>query len=316
VSELKSFKILRNGRILDYRQNDNLDLGLISQFFSKKYKILQIWNAPRHVVGILEKGRSKLFLKLSSSEGTSVITQNEYNWNDFFNKYYKNKNFIVPKNYDSGWFQKKYFYLITDYFEGNLLCNLQSTEEEEENFENHLEQIIDLSEIIQKLPKNGFIIHKNHTKDFRQRYLLKVYDWFEDIPKKIVRKYQIDDLLKIAEDNIGKLNCKVRHGDFTPWHMFLQKDNKLILIDGEHALPYGVENYDICYLIQRVYMIMNNKLLAIKIFNNLIKRGYDKNKLKTVLASRGVGGYLEAGIFGKATTYEIAEDFKEWIFSI
>ena len=70
------------------------------------------------------------FLKLSTSEGISIVTRNEYEWNNYFNNYSSDSRFRVPKNYESGLYDSKYFYMITDYFDGELICAVDSTYEQ------------------------------------------------------------------------------------------------------------------------------------------------------------------------------------------
>lgn len=88
----------------------------------------------------------------------------------------------------------------------------------------------------------------------------------------------------------------------------LLPNKQLGLIDGEHAHSFGVENYDICYFIQRVYSILKDEKLASKIFHKLLSRGYDKSKLRTVLLSRAIGGFLDES-FKPVPDYQTASEF-------
>lgn len=97
-------------------------------------------------------------------------------------------------------------------------------------------------------------------------------------------------------------------GFYTMAHNPLLGDSKLGLIDGEHAHSLGVEYYDICYFIQRVYSVLEDEELASKIFHKLLSRGYDKSKLRTVLSSRAIGGFLDES-FKPSPDYQIASDF-------
>lgn len=313
MRELKSFKIHLKNKVLDYRQSEDLDLEKVRSFFSKKYQIEKLWKVPRHVLGIFVKGNQKFFLKLSTSEGIGIITENEYNWNDYFNKYNTNSDFLVPKNYDKGIYNGKYFYLITDYFEGSLLCEIRE-KCNSVNFIKHINQIIGLSETIQELPQSGFVLPEYEEINYKIRFLNKTVGWFEDINNDLIEKYKIGELLEVVKSGIDKLESKPRHGDFTPWHILKLKNNKLGLIDGEHAFPDGVENYDICYLIQRVFSILKNPQLAQAIYSKLIERKYDKNKLKIVLASRAIGGFLDVSL-NNEIDYQFAIDFKNWVLS-
>lgn len=309
---LKSFKIRFKNKILDYRESDNLDLENIKDFFGKKYQIEKLWKGPRHILGILIKDNQKLFLKLSASEGISLVTKNEYNWNNYFDKYNKNNNYCVPKNYDNGIYGNKYFYLITDNFEGDLFCNI---DQDANNLIKYIPKIIKLSEIIQNLPKKDFPLPEYEGKDYIKRFLDKTKGWFEDIPKDICGKYNVNNLLKIVIKGIDKLDSKPRHGDFTPWHIIKLKNGKSGLIDGEHGLPDGVENYDICYFIQRGFSVLKSPKIAREIYSELFKKGYNKDKLKTVLASRAIGGFLDCSL-DQNLSYKFAEDFKNWVLNI
>lgn len=312
---LNSFKIRSGGKILDYRQGEKLNLNEIKSFFQSSYDVKKIWNGSRHVLGILTKGGVTYFLKLSTTEGISVVTKNEYDWNNYFNKYFPtNSSYLVPKNYDSGLYQNKYFYLITDYFNGELLCNINATYENTNQLIEYIPRVIAFSEVIQQLPAIEFTKHEYEESDYKVRFINKVKGWFNDIPVDVRKKYRIRVLLEIVEKGVSKLSSKPRHGDFTPWHMIKLPDKKLGLIDGEHFLPNGVEGYDICYLIQRVFSVLRNPSIAADIYTELLKRGYEKNKLKTVLAARAIGGFLDESLKEKPD-YQVANQFKDWVIT-
>ncbi|MBI2085770.1 hypothetical protein HYT74_00350 [Candidatus Daviesbacteria bacterium] len=293
---LNSFKVVSGNKILDYRLGENLDLGKIELFFSKNYYVKKLWNGGRHVLGILTKNSETYFLKLSTSEGISVITKNEYNWNDYFNKYFPS-GFLynVPKNYDSGFYKKKYFYLITEFFDGELLSF---------HLTDYISQVIELAELIQKMPYE--------EGDYRKRFIDKVNLWFADVPVGIRKKYKLELLLEIVEKGVGELIGYPRHGDFAPWHILNLREGRLGLIDGEHAKPNSVENYDICYFIQRVFSVLKNPLIAQDIYSRLLMRGYKKDKLKVVLAARAIGGFLDESLAAKPN-YKFANNFKDWV---
>lgn len=302
---LNSFKILKDGKLLDYRLGEDLDLDKVRSFFEQSYHIEKIQRGARHILGILSKDNKTYFLKLSTSEGISVVTRNEYNWNTYSNKYLpENRLFSVPKNYDKGSFRRKYFYLITNYFEGEPLCNIG---EDDSSLISCIPQIIEVSKVIQKLPgKEG---------DYLGKFVSKTKGWFDDIPSDVIKEYNIKELFQVVAEGMNKLDSKPRHGDFAPWHIVKLQGGKLGLIDGEHALPDGVENYDICYFIQRVFSVLKHPKVAMEIYDRLIKRGYSAEKLKIVLAARAVGGFLDESL-GEKPDYKIADQFKNWVLNI
>src|SRR3989344_3658943 len=150
---LGAFKIEVDGKILDYRLGKNLKLTDVRNFFNKKYKVKKLWQAPRHVLGELEKSNRKLFLKLSTTDGIGAVTENEYNWNQEFNSQIKRSesNYWVPKNYDYGLYQNKLFFLITDKLEGEFLAKTPAESKISQTFIVSIPDIIAFSRLIQKL---------------------------------------------------------------------------------------------------------------------------------------------------------------------
>lgn len=310
---LNSFKVRSNGKILDYRLGEKLNLSKIKSFFQRSYNVKKLWHGSRHVLGILTKNNMDYFLKLSSGEGISVVTKNEYAWNNYFNKYLsKNNHYIVPRNRSSGLYENKYFYLIINYLDGKLLCDIG---EDASCLREYIPQVIELSEIIQQLPRHDFINGNYEEVDYQTRFLDKTRNWFSDIPISVSRKFNVKFLLQLVENGVSELSGKPRHGDFTPWHLIKLKDGKLGLIDGEHAEPNGVEGYDICYFIQRVFSVLKNPSIARSFNLKLLEKGYDANKLKTVLAARAIGGFLDESLTNKPD-YRFANNFKDWIMKL
>ncbi len=312
---LGSFKVRSGKRILDYRLGENLDLGKIRDYFQESYRVKKLWQGARHVLGLLTKDNQTYFLKLSISEGISVVTRNEYYWNNYFNNYSLDTRYSVPKNYDNGLYENKYFYLITDYFSGKLLCETRSVYNKITDLVGYLPHVIELSEFIQQLPQVDFTADKYEEVNYQVRFLSKTRSWFGDIPISISKEFNVKILLEIIEKGVSELSSRPRHGDFTPWHIVKLADKRLGLIDGEHALPDGVEGYDICYFIQRVFSVLKNPNIAGDIYWRLKEKGYQTNKLKIVLAARAVGGFLDESLNDKPD-YGFANSFKDWVMKL
>lgn len=261
----------------------------------------------RHVVGWIEKNEKELFLKLSTTEGISIRTETEKVWNDEFNKHSTSQVFLVPKNFEDGYYDDMY-YIVMGKFDGSFVCDL---EKRENLIEQNIDGIISFAKHIQSLqlniPINDAIQNSNHQEWFR----LKTKSWLDSIPQNVSQKYGLINLWRVIDEGARNLSEKPRHGDFTPWHLIVLPGTKLGLIDGEHAHSHGVENYDICYFLQRVYTVLGMPEMAEKIFQKLLNRGYDKEKLRTVLASRAIGGFLDQS-FNSAPDYDRENEFKNW----
>ena len=311
--KLKAFQIRVDGKILDYLVGKQLNLDYIKSFFKKRYFVKKLWSGGRHILGILEKNNKNLFLKLATTEGISELTKIEYNWNEQFNNLMprKSSGFWVPQNEDFGIYNGNLFYLITDRFEGRLLAQ-RPEKTNSTDFIDQIPAIINFSELIQKL--NIVELTSKENPDYRERFFEKTKSWYNDIPKDIIEKYQVVDLLKVVEHGISKLKMKPRHGDFTPWHLFKLTSGQLGLIDGEHAKKNGVEYYDIGYFIQRVFSVLENPNFAEKILSELIKKNYSLEKLIIILAARAIGGFLDESL-KPSPDYTFCVKFKDWVIN-
>lgn len=308
---MEAFKVKKNGTILDYRVGQELDLGLVKDFFSGKFDVKKIWQEKRHAVGWVRKDRKEFFLKLSTTEGIGVRSETEKIWNDEYNKYSTSQEFLVPKNLEDGYYNGLY-YIVMDKFDGPFVCDL---ERKNNLIEQNIDNIIFLTEHIQGLPLdipiNDAIQNPNHQEWFK----LKTKSWLDSVPQEVAQRYGLSELCNIVADGAESLSEKPRHGDFAPWHMMVLSGGKLGLIDGEHSHSHGVENYDICYFIQRVHTVLKMPELALRIFQELLNRGYDKEKLRTVLASRAIGGFLDQS-FNPNPNYAKENEFKNWALNL
>ncbi|MCL5438761.1 MAG: hypothetical protein M1268_02095 [Patescibacteria group bacterium] len=311
---MNAYKIKVNGKILDYRLGNNLNLDDVKSYFEKEYKVEKLWQETRHVVGYLKKVDRELFLKLSTTEGISAVTKIEESWNEEFNKRVsRTQKFWVPKNFGSGYYKDNLFYLITDLFNGNKLCERVDDKTITDELKTSIEDIIEFSEIIQNLNLN--ILNYDKNLNYKDRFINKTNSWFNAIPKDVKEKYLLSKLLDAVKNGANNLSAKARHGDFTPWHMIRLKTGQLGLIDGEHALSKSVEYYDIAYFIQRVFSVLKNPEFAQKSINLLIKKNYDLNKLKVLLAARAVGGFLDESLTS-SPDYTFSERFKNWVIHL
>ena len=134
-----------------------------------------------------------------------------------------------------------------------------------ESLPKYLPQIIELSELIQGL--NLSSLRESDTEDsFQSTFFSKVKSWYESIPKEVAQKYEVTGLLDTIELSLAKLQSKPRHGDFTPWHIIELPNDKLGLIDGEHAKSESVEYYDICYFIRGFLVYFTKQTLLKRCF--------------------------------------------------
>lgn len=308
-----SFKVIKDGQVYDYRIFEKLDLVDVGNFFSVHYKVESLAQPGRHVTGILSDGRQNLFLKLATTEGTSIVLQNEHNWNEEFNKH-ENQKYKVPRNITSGKYNGL-FYNITEKLEGSLLSTVENFNLNAE-FGQLIPDIIGFADFISSLPIQKLgkpdIVTGATPQDW---FVNKTKSWLNAIPTQIQAQHGLLKLFAIVESEAPSLLKKPRHGDFTPWHLMKLNDGKLALIDGEHAMSDGVEHYDIAYLVQRIHTICNQPEIAINILEEVKRTGHDIRKLKTVMSARAIGGYLDAALAQKKD-YTLENNYKDWVLSL
>lgn len=311
---IKAFQLKVNGKLLDYRLGQKLDLGNVEAFFSKKYKVKKLWPGGRHLLGIIKKNNKELLLKLATSEGIGFVTKIEYQWNQCFNKLIPRKEsvFWVPKNYSQGLYNNL-FYLITDKFDGELFVKKPEKVKISKTFLKNIPLIIEFSELVQEL--NISNLSGQAKGDCREWFLKKTDSWHESIPEKIKEEHKLAKLLNIVKNDYSNLKKRPRHGDFTPWHLLKLKNGGIGLIDGEHATEKGIEYYDISYFIQRVFCVLENPSLAKKILSLLIDKKYNLDKLRVILAARAIGGFLDESL-KKIPNYDLHDYFKKWVISL
>jgi hypothetical protein len=308
---VSSFQVRKNGKVFDYRVGKNLDLEKIRDFFSRKYTVERIWQEKRHAVGFLKKDEKEFFVKIATTEGISIRTKTDKIWNDEFNKYSVSSKFNVPRNIEDGYFNGLY-YIVMERFDGDFLCDI---DDQNNLIEENIENIIDFTEHIQTLSMNIPVNDAIQDTDHREWFKQKTKSWLDNIPEKVINEYDLEGLWQIVEKGTEDLLQAPRHGDFAPWHIFVLGKEKLGLIDGEHAHSHGVENYDICYFIQRVHTVLSSPELAEKMFKVLLERGHDQKKIKTVLVSRAIGGFLDQ-FFNKSQDYKKESNFSRWVLKL
>jgi hypothetical protein len=305
---MQAFKIKSGGKVLDYRRSEILDLDEVKRDLSKKFDLIDIRQPGRHVIASINKNGHECILKLASTEGIGARTKIEEIWNNEFNKYSTRQNFKVPKTIESGYYQGLY-YLIVEKFNGIHLSTLRGGNN---IISKHIENIIGFSEYIQGLPlkiPNEDLIEAGTAQEW---FVEKTKSWYEGISPQVTKDCSVNKLLEVVEDGAGYLSEKPRHGDFTPWHIMALENGELVLIDGEHAHSHGVEYYDIAYFIQRVFSVIDRRDQAEEVLNNLKKRNCNIDKLKTVLASRAVGGFLDEYL-SPVPNYEKAKEFSDFV---
>ena len=291
------------------RESEVLDLDEVKLFFSQQnYEVLEINQLWRHVHGKLKKGDDVFFFKLASTEEIGTRTKNEVSWNKALHDVFSSSKvnfFSVPRIIKSGLYQNKFYYVAT-YYGGDLLASKNPLATE--GLSKWLDKITDINIFFKSL-KGVSLIRDNEIKSIRYDYLLKSNLWFNEFG---------DNSLNLLLDEVKKLSLDyemgLNHGDFVPWHM-IGDNNKVILIDGEHASNKYHKYHDVCYFYHRLWTVAANPGLANSyldmVYNKLSSSEKDTffEDMRPILACRALCGFRDAKVDG-VVDFKSHRDFK------
>jgi len=290
-----------------------IPLELVTTFLKKKgYQVVKIERYWRHVTAVVERGKKQYFFKMATTIKTGKMTKNEYSWNERVRLQINSETpFLVPQNYDQGFYQDNLFFFISDYFGKETLAD---------QFPPNPKQ---LNKWLSKVARTAFLISQIKIKDepekkpnertIGEHLISSASEWAAQV------EYNLQPLLTIIKKANQKAERRWRHGDFVPWHMYDLKKGKFGLVDAEHG-GNGLRYYDAAYFYIRVRQSLGKEEWAkafLSEFKNLLPK---KEKplfwrdLKPILAERLIGDYRGASIGPKAKREEKlkkCEQFKE-----
>ena len=283
----------------NYRKARLLDKDLIENYFSKNgYDILELHQLWRHLHKKPKKDNKIFFLKMASTPDIGERTQNETLWNQQIGSLIEKADinyFDVPKIYESGEYEKKFYYL-SSHHDGSMLAfkNPPNTE----NLDQWIDKIVKSNLFFLSLQKQNLNLRRDQDSISSQKkwneFFQRVQSWYLE-----VKEHQLQEMLESVKKLRDTYELGVNHGDFVPWHM-IQDGGKFILIDGEHASSQSPRYYDVCYFYHRLYTSAQNPGLAKNYLNKLRNQlsEEEKNKfdlsIKPILATRIIGGFWDA----------------------
>lgn len=278
----------------DHVTAEKLNFETIGRFLENRgYKIIELRQPWRHVVGEVLYENERLFLKLASTKGISERTKNEAAFLNNANTAWKRnfKSFRVPKIFDDGEYEGKY-YFICEYVFGKPLADLKQNKSE--ITQKDLDKTAEVATEILNLSKDCLLPKDiEHFKDiWKERLWTVSKEWSREI------KTDTKKLIQLIKDNINYLEIASSHGDFVPWSIYKTKEGQFYLVDSEAAQIAGPKFYDAAYFYHRVYTKLKRPDLAeifldkFKSINNFSE--HEDKVFNLVLASRVIGGYFDA----------------------
>jgi glycosyltransferase involved in cell wall biosynthesis len=266
----------------------------------KRYEVLKIERLWRHVTATIRKDGQPLFFKMATTIKTSKMTKNESEWNERVNSRLSPRApFKVPNSYENGFFKKKLFFFISDYFGDQTLADKYPPNSKQ--LDKWIPQIAQTAYLISQIKYES----KEKPKEITVgEYLItSASEWASQVE---VSVQSILEVIKNAKQEVKKLWV---HGDFVPWHMYELKKSKFGLVDAEHG-GYGLQYYDVAYFYIRVRQSLEEEKMAkefLKEFVKLLPKKESKTfwqNLKPILAQRLMGDYWGASIGPKAKREE------------
>jgi hypothetical protein len=273
----------------------DLDQKVVGTFLSGLgFEIEFITQEWRHLLAFGKyQGKDAVF-KLASTQVTSPRTQNEFYWNEAVHLVHNSdhQNFTVPKNYDSGYFGKLFYFIAERFLEEPFVGRNSN---DISKVISRIPQIAKATYELENLPIPPDCAFAQPKKTKRQKQipvghklLQATTEWANQVPR------NLDTFLKIIEKSKDNLKTCIGHGDFVIRQMY-DVNGKIGLIDGEHAGYRGPLYYDIAQFYIRLRNDYNAKDLAqeyLRKFSNLLLPP-DKQtfweELKPVLIQRYIG---------------------------
>ncbi|RJR16216.1 hypothetical protein C4579_00680 [Candidatus Microgenomates bacterium] len=309
-----AFKIIKDGKTLDYRIPGQVSIPNIqNELVNLGFENPKLQQRARHVIGTTEQNGEVYFVKIATSEGISLMTQREAQWNNWFHETTRgNAPFLVPVTIASGYLPNQLFYLVSSKVNGNLLIDYPNTDIS--RITPNIENMVTMAVFIESLPvSNALPFADTQGKTAQEKALSKTIRWFEAIPDTIRKQFELERLLNFVKDRYLELTPGPRHGDFTPWHMF-ENGRELTLIDGEHASTEGVKHYDLGYMAQRLFSVLKKPELADAFLTEALKQRSDQEQLRTIMAMRAIGGFLDESLTEKPD-FSIHEQFARFLMT-
>lgn len=299
------------GELEEQRKVKKHNLSSVAKYFAERgfhsVKLEQQW---RHVTGVLEKGGKKFFLKLASTPAIAERTKNEAEWNKLINSLPAEQTLpiTVPKVYEEGAYNEV-FWFISSYIDGPPLV-LPKQRDKTQLLEESLPVIAQTSVGIlriktdKKLPNDLKRVKGGRPKE---RYLEHIQNWLTKVER------DVSDVYRFIEDRIDSFQTAPSHGDYVPWHILIDSEYKLHLIDGEHSGVTRVKFSDLAYFYHRVYTKLKRPDIAdefIKQFKKIYKFSEkDTECACMVIAHRLIGGYFDAQT-DNVTSIELQDKLK------
>jgi aminoglycoside phosphotransferase len=284
---------------------EEISLEHVSNFINTLgYEVLSIEQQWRNVTAKIRLAERDFFFKLGSTPEISERTLNEASFSNYTNSL-KDIPIGCPSVIKTGNYNEN-SWIIVDWIEGVQLVPKQSKDKQYvAPLENNLSKIVDY---LKFLDSQRVTFPLTLDKERIVRVMGKKLEegagkFFAQIKEKQPSEdtlSNIENLLTYIRNNINHIDIVLTHNDFVPWHIMIDSQQKLYVIDAEHASFYYNRFHDVATFYHRIFVFMDNARLAESFFEtvkttfNIDSGSTEETQLKLAIALKLVGGYWEA----------------------
>lgn len=268
--------------------------SLLKKIGFKSERIIQEW---RHLTAFGVYRDKEAVFKLASTQKTSRMTRNEYEWNDAVHAIHQTNHpsFTVPANYASGIYNKL-FYFVSQRFKGRPFIDRDSK---------------DISRIAPKIPRIARVCHEiislkiPEDSEYYKRQSSPDYKVGEGVFNSASfwasqTGIDLDGFLKVIEVRKDNIRAFPAHGDFSPRQLY-DVDSLVGIIDGELSGLMGPLYLDPVWFYLRMRIDHKNTYLASEFLREFVKtlkkedRDIFWEEFKPVLIQKYIGELWGAG---------------------
>ncbi len=270
-----------------------LDQAAVAEFLKTiDFQVKHMVQEWRHLTAFGMYQRRPAVFKLASTLKVARYTRNEWAWNDAVNAVpvLSRPHLLVPTNLAEGMFGRL-FYLIAEFYPGEPLA--QGHEVLSDRVAELLPLIAQVTREIELLPlplDSQFGRRHTRRKNYQagERLLSSAIEWAAQVP------LNLDKYLQVIEQARPSTQTSPAHGDFVLRQMFVL-DDKIGLIDGEHAGLKAPRHYDVAQLYIRLrhdfkaHALANQYLQLFKALLTPAEKTTFWEEIKPVLLQRYIG---------------------------
>ena len=254
-----------------------------------------------------QENRKTFSLKIAKDRHATLALRNHYfGTKQVVPKLPPSASFVIPKIVDCGFVDKQYFWILSDYIEGESFAKTDGVVAKinVENPEKYLKKIVELTIFLQKLDTQSLRgIDNRFGRNIKTTKLALLESAISNARNNTPF---LAELLQIISANYKDLASTTNHCDLTPINLLITNDGKIALIDADLGNILRFRYYDVAEFYNRLNTRVCRPDLA-KTFLALFIQKLRKNQIQKFLnnflclsALRAISNFVEIESIEKA----------------